>query len=58
MAGLGTAQELPGLGVVPLDLIGLLPVGQGGEESIIQPQVCRSYLILLAGVGYFHPPLD
>lgn len=58
MVGLGTAQELPGLGVVPLDLIGLLPVGRGGEESVIQPQVRGSYFILLAGVGYFHPPLD
>lgn len=48
--GLGTTKEVSGLGVVPLDLVGLLPVGQGGEESVVQPQVC--------GIGCLCPLLD
>lgn len=39
-AGLGAPEQLPGLGVFPLDLTGLHPVRGEGEESVIQPQLC------------------
>lgn len=57
-AGLGAPEQVPGPGVVPLDLTGLCSVRRGGEGSVIPPQICRSYFILLAGVGSLCPLLD